>query len=120
MGEFRYPHTCPDIDKNIKAFKDSLEEYLTDLFDYICPPSLVDSNEAQEIKKDYLKYISNEANNCFENVRTVNSDMRDEVEKVLKDGNDRIEELEYTIKELEGKIDDLEEQLDDWRAQYKH
>lgn len=120
MGEFRYPHTCPDIDKNIKAFKDSLEEYLTDLFDYICPPSLVDSNEAQKIKKDYLKYISDEANNCFENVRTVNSDMRDEVERVLDLKNSEIDELNDTIGTLEKRIDDLKEQLDDWRAQYKY
>lgn len=111
MGEFRYPHTCPDIDKNIKAFKDSLEEYLTDLFDYICPPSLVDSNEAQEIKKDYLKYISDQANNCFENVRTVNSNMRDEVEKVLDLKNSEIDELNDTIGTLEKRIEDLEYEL---------
>lgn len=114
MLDFRYHYTCPDIDKNIRNFESSLESLLSDLFSDICPPIFVNSDEACKIKKDYLKYIADEASMYFENVRTVNSDIRDAAEKVVKEGNDRIEELEYTIKELESKIDDLEDQLNEY------
>ena len=111
MREFRYPYTCPDIDKNINAFKSSLEGYLSDLFSEICPPSLIYSDEAWKLKNDYVKFIADDASDYFENVRSINSDMRDDAERVIKERDEQIEELESIISELKDKIEDLEYEL---------
>ena len=67
------------------------------------------------LKEDLVEMIC-ETLNYLENVRTINSDIRNAAEKVVKDSNDRIEELEYFIKDLEDKIENLEEEIDENRT----
>ena len=37
MRKFDYPITCPEIDRNISHFEDSLERSLEDIFEQLCP-----------------------------------------------------------------------------------
>ena len=119
MKTFSYPYTCPDIDRNIESFKDSLELLLNHLSSDL-NPLFYNSPEYKDFILSYKNEVYKIAEPIFENVRDCNSTMRDEIDKHEKELFDRIEELEEEKRILEQQVSDLEDknnflqsQLDD-------
>ena len=101
-----YGNTCPDIDKQIKYFKESLEDYLRDLVDECCP--LLGGEDLNIFVKKWTNAIFGEAEPIFEKIRSTNSDMRKEADKQIealkKDldlAHDQISELRYELDQIE-------------------
>ena len=107
MKTFSYPYTCPDIDRNIESFQDSLESLLNDLSNEL-NPLFYNSPEYKDFIWSYKNDIYRIAEPIFENVRDCNSTMRDEIDKHEKELFDRIEELEEEKRILEQQVSDLE------------
>lgn len=117
MRKFDYPITCPEIDRNINHFEDSLERSLEDIFEQLYP-FVDDSTITAKFQKQWLKEILPYANQLFENVRECNLDMRREAEKIIDDANseidalnDTIKQLEYELRVAENRIDELEDEV---------
>lgn len=89
MG-LHYKWTCPEIDSQIDDFKSYVEEILGD-----CLPNHKDS-----FIKDLVQDITSEFNNLAENLRTCNSNLRDEADIQIEYLEKKVEELEEQIKDL--------------------
>ena len=109
MKTFSYPYTCPDIDRNIESFKDSLESLLNNLSNDL-NPLFYNSPEYEDFILSYKNQVYKIAEPIFENVRDCNSTMRDEIDRHEKELFDRIEELEDEKRNLEQQINDLEKE----------
>lgn len=124
---FRYPNTCPTIDKNIDSFRDALKEFVEEFFNEYNPAirSTLGSHSTQWY--DLLNYkvdeLYNQAEPIFENVRTCNSDMRDEINDVIEGFVDEIGDLERELKdvnyELEKSADRVNELEDELQEAYE-
>lgn len=113
---FDHPHTCPDINKAIESFEDTCKNYLIDILSDACP--LLEGEAKNNIVKRYIEYICNETIDIFEDVRKTNSDIRDEAEKQIdaidtenRDLKDEIEDLYRQLEEKYQEINELENQL---------
>lgn len=116
---FSYPHTCPQIDKNIKEFQSTLSQNLSSLVADLNPPFFA-TKEGVNFIEEWVDILYSSAEPCFEDTRKANSDMRDEVEKVLddiiedRDEYKRLAELwESEADEKDKEIEDLEQRLND-------
>ena len=112
-----YGHTCPYIDRSIRAFKSDIESYLSNMLDDCCP--LLEGKQKEDFIKDYVEQMYNDFEANFEDVRKANEDMRKEAdrqidyaEKKLEDAEKEIKDLNARIEELEGQVPELESQLD--------
>jgi polyhydroxyalkanoate synthesis regulator phasin len=76
-----------------------------------CSPMLVDPQ-----KKAYLDgwvdMIYDESASIFENVRSINEDIRDEANRQITCAEDRADDLESEVTTLEQRISELEGELD--------
>lgn len=118
---FNYGYTCPDINKEIKNFEESLESRLDEIFDELCP-LFSGTNEAIKWRENWKTIIYNDAEPCFESVRDCNSNIRDEAEKQIdavaeerdeyrklyEEAQDRVNELETEVNDLQRTTDDFE------------
>jgi len=98
---FKYPHTCPKIDKEIERAKDSIISSLEDYCLELCPFLTVE--KLRELSKKWGSDLYDQISGAFESTRESNEDMRKEAEH-------QIENLKLRIEELEKEIDDLENQ----------
>ena len=109
MKTFSYPYTCPDIDRNIESFKDSLELLLNHLSSDL-NPLFYNSPEYKDFILSYKNEVYKIAEPIFENVRYCNSAMRDEIDRHEKELFDIIEELEDEKRNLEQQLSDFEKE----------
>jgi len=110
----QFNHTCPYIDSSIDKFKQELYNYLDSILDDACP--LFKGEEKVKFINQNVESIYSEFEDCFEDTRTTNMNMRKEADRVIDEQDSKIGELEAEIKELQEKIDDLEhknEELED-------
>ena len=112
-----YGHTCPDIDRSIKAFKSDIESYLSNMLYDCCP--IFEGKQKEDFIKDYAEQMYNDFEANFEDVRKTNEDMRKEAdrqidysEEKLADSEEEIKDLNTRIEELEGQVSELGSQLD--------
>lgn len=109
--EFR--NTCPEIDDCISDFKYHTENFLKSLIPQFFPSNLLDENhwKYKEFISDNLLDLSSEILPLFEQLRKLNSEMRDSAEKQLNELQETIGELKWQKQELEEKINMLQEEL---------
>jgi len=96
---FKYPHTCPDIDRQISEAKSVLKDYFRDLISDICP--VLGAKELDEIVEKYTKYTYEDLEDIFEKVRSTNEDMREEANRQIESLEDDVSDLQEKIYELE-------------------
>lgn len=111
---FNYPNTCPKIDKNISEFEHVLHNEVEDIIREFCPVISEEFSYISTYKKligRYVNSIYNKAEPIFENVRTCNSDMRDEIEKTIDDFVDEISDLQGEIKDLNYELEKSQEEV---------
>ena len=98
---FDYGYTCPDIDRNISNFKDELEQYLTGVFEELCPVA-----EGTDVMENWvqenMQHFYSIAEDVFEDVRRINEDMRKAADDQIESLEERVSDLEHEIKVLEG------------------
>jgi len=75
-----YRHTCPDIDRSIKAFKSDIESYLVDMLDECCP--MLEGKQREDFVSVYVNQMYND------------------LEEEIKDLNERIEDLESKLDDM--------------------
>ena len=117
--DFYYSWTCPEIDKNIESFRETISDHLDDLINELSP--LFYNTPAKiEYRKDWENAIYNSTEELFENVRKCNSDMRDEAERVVgelieeRDEYKRLSQFwESEVEEKDNIIEDLKQQIQD-------
>jgi len=80
-NSFDFAHTCPKIDKAIAAAKHTIQSYLKDYINDLCP--YIPDEKAIELSNDWGETIYNDISDCFESVRETNEDMRREWCKVV-------------------------------------
>ena len=102
---FDYPHTCPEIDKNIERFEveiNTLKEDLKDVF----------SNCDKDLDTDYIfdtiKGLSQEFKYYAEAIRKTNSDMRYSADKIIDTLSDDVYHLNLEIEDLKQQIEEKE------------
>jgi molecular chaperone DnaK (HSP70) len=115
---FDYRHTCPDIDLQIKNFKETLSDNLIDLISEL-NPMFAGTDKEKEYRDSWVNIIYDSAENCFEGVRKTNEDMRKEAKYQIENLIDELEEAqrlasywESEAEEKDKKISDLEEEVD--------
>lgn len=82
-----YKYTCPEIDSQIDSFKSYIEEILEDSL----------PNHKDSFIKGLIQDITSEFNNLAENLRTCNSNLRDEADSQIEYLEKRVEELEEDL-----------------------
>ena len=117
--DFYYSWTCPEIDKNIQSFRETISDHLDDLINELSP-LFYNTPAKVEYRKDWENLIYNSTEDLFENVRKCNSDMRDEAERVVgelieeRDEYKRLSELwERDSEEKDDIIEELKQQIQD-------
>jgi len=115
---FDYKHTCPDIDLQIRYFKEVLSDKLVDLISEL-NPMFAETNKEREYREGWVESIYDSAENCFEKVRETNQDMRKEAEYQIENLIEELEEArrlanywESEAEEKDRRISDLEEEVD--------
>ena len=122
--DFYYSWTCPEIDKNIQIFRETISDHLDDLINELSP-LFYNTPAKVEYRKDWENLIYNSTENIFENVRKCNSDMRDEADRVVKElmeerdeykrlseeWNRESDEKDDIIEELKQQIQDLKDEM---------
>ena len=112
---FNYPNTCPKIDKNIDNFRDCLKDFIEEFFNGYNPAiqNTLGSYSSQwkELLDSKVDELYNQAEPIFENVRTCNSDMRDEIEKTIDDFVDEIDDLQREIKDINYELEKSQEEV---------
>lgn len=101
-----YKYTCPDIDRNIKTFKNDISNHLESMLDECCP--LLNGKVKEDFIKEYINYIYDDFEQNFEDVRKINEDMRKEADKQIEYAKERVSDIESEITELNNKINELE------------
>ena len=100
-NQFDYPHTCPKIDKAISSAKHTIQSYLKDYINDLCP--YIPDEKVIELSNDWGEQIYNDISDCFEATRETNEDMR--------------KAADYQIDTLVGEISDLNEQIKEYERQ---
>ncbi len=104
-NSFDFPYTCPKIDKAINDCKYTLESYLSDYIEDLCPH--IPNEEVKRISKDWSEQMYEAISDYFEIVRKTNEEMRDEANRQIAYLENRILALEEEIKSLEKQLDDV-------------
>ena len=104
-----YGHTCPDIDRSIKAFKSDIESYLSNMLDDSCP--MLEVKQKEDFIKDYVNQMYKDFESNFEDVRKTNEDMRKEADRQIEYAEEKTSDAEEEIKDLNARIKELEEQV---------
>jgi len=102
-NSFDFAHTCPKIDKAIAAAKHTIQSYLKDYINDLCP--YIPDEKAIELSNDWGETIYNDISDCFESVRETNEDMRREADSQIDRLADEISDLNEQIKDLEHQLE---------------
>jgi uncharacterized coiled-coil DUF342 family protein len=113
---FNYPNTCPRIDKNIKNFQSDLTTHLNALVEEL-NPMFYSTNESWRFIEGFSDIIYNSAEPCFEDTRQSNSDMRDEVEKVIDDIIEERDEYKRLSEEWESEAEQKDTEIENLREE---
>ena len=120
---FQNPNTCPTIDKNIDSFKSDVRNFIEEFFNEYNPAlqNTLGSHSMQwcNIVDSKCDEIYSFAENIFENVRTCNSTMRDEVEYTLKNAESEISNLEFKLDIANREIEDLRDRIKELEEENK-
>lgn len=106
-----FKHTCPIIDKKKEEIKDAIYSQISDLIDELVP--LFEGNSKFNFVRERTGMIYDIVSDRIEELRDLNSDMRDQADTQIKDLEDSIEENEETISDQVDRIEDLEETIKD-------
>lgn len=108
-----YPYTCPQIDRVISGIEEEIEEWFEYITEYV-------KEDDRDNIPNWVKRVSDDVVAHVEDIRKINSDMRDAADKQIKTLQEEIEDLEddlenkgSTIEALEDRIDRLEETISD-------
>ena len=102
--ELNFKQTCPTINSHLSSLKANLEQYFTDILDEMQPN--LDEACKDELVDKYLKLMyDDEISPALEELRDLNSEMRDVA-------NIQLNEIEEEKNEAEKEIAKLEEELD--------
>lgn len=115
-----FKHTCPIIDNKLSEIKDLVYDNIEDIVKDLVP--LFEGTAKYNFVRERSDIIYDIVSDKIEELRSLNSDMRDQAdyqikelegtieenEETISDQVDKIEELEETIKDLEYKISELE------------
>lgn len=96
MANLDFHWTCGDIDSQIESVNEIVKDSIAE---FIAEKSIVD---------DFMTYVKRDIADCFEVLRRVNSDMREQAELQIGRVEERVEELEAEIEGLKGTIMELE------------
>ena len=99
--------TCPDIDRNIDSAKEVLYNFMLEAYKDLNPVigDIPDSDLPPSVKEKAKRdadYLYESLEEIFENVRSVNEDMRRSADKQISDLNDTISDLETEVESLRG------------------
>lgn len=98
-------HTCPDIDRNIKGFKEDIDNLLRDVVTECCP--LFEGEAKDDFIRGHTEYLYGLFQDYFESVRKTNEDMRKQADYQIDKLVDEVDDLRSEIKELEYRIEKL-------------
>lgn len=101
---FKYPHTCPAIDKEIHAARSAIYSFLKDLLEEACP--LLGRAKLNDLSDTYTDSLYDKLESAFETVRKTNEDMRSEAESQIDDLKDALAEANAAVKHLERRIEE--------------
>ena len=109
MGKrsFDYKHTCPEIDSQIKSFKESLSNHLDDLISEL-NPMFAETDKEKEYRDGWVESIYDSAEQCFEGVRKTNEDMRKEAEYQIENLMEELEEAKRLASYWESEAEEKE------------
>lgn len=110
-----FRNTCPEIDDIILDYKYHTEDFLKNLISQFIPTELLDEShwKYKTFIQDSLSDLNFQILPLFENLRKLNSEMRDSAEKQL-------DELQETIGELECRRQELEEEIEMLKYKYEN
>lgn len=112
-----YEWTCPNIDREIDQFKNTIEGYLEDMIDECCP--MLESKQKDNFIKRYVNNIYYEVKYNFEDVRKTNVDMREKADKQIDQLESEIEDMENELEDRDNQITDLEGQVFELESKLK-
>jgi hypothetical protein len=107
---FDYRYTCPEIDKEIDNFKESLSDHLIDLISEL-NPMFAETNKEQKYREDWVKIIYDSVEGCFEGVRRANEDMRKEAESQIENLTEELEEAKKLAIYWESEADEKDREI---------
>ena len=100
---FDYPNTCPKIDSAISEAKEQMESYIEDILIDAC--GLLPDKTRRELAADYAKELYRRIEDAFEEVRTTNTDIRDEADRQIGRLKDELESLGHELKEARSMLE---------------
>ena len=104
--ELDFKQTCPTINTNLKSISEWIEQYLGDLIDDIQPN--ISEDYKSEMTDKYFKLIfTEEVETNIEELRDLNSEMRDKANDQLTDLRDDLNNAEKRIEELEEELSNI-------------
>lgn len=106
---FDFPYTCPNIDKSLDGLKSDIENNFIDMIKECCP--ILPDHTLNEFIKPYVDSLFDTISINFEDVRSLNSDMRDDAEKQINSIHEEKEDLIERVQILEDRIYDLEHEI---------
>ena len=108
---FDYRYTCPEIDKEINSFKESLSDHLIDLISEL-NPMFAETDKEKKYREDRVRVIYDSAENCFEGVRRANEDMRKEAERQVQELIEEFEEAKRLAIYWESEVDEKDREIE--------
>lgn len=102
-----FRHTCSEIDKEIENFDHWLKDPLSKLVRDVVYHATDEDFNAEDYITEYHSEIKKLSLECFETVRKLNEDMRDQANKQISDLEGEIEELKIEIDNLNDEVDSL-------------
>lgn len=129
MSKFEYKHTCPDIDASIILAENCINQHITSFIELHL--GLISRQKSEDLAKEFTAELCSEINSCFEDVRTCNSNMRDEADRQIASWVEDLDDAEYKVKNLEmecsrlgdiiqdlkSEIEDLKQEVEDLNTQ---
>ena len=109
-----YQYTCPLIDEQIKISKIATAEQIKDMITELNPVLFerLDSDELDQYVKSLTEKFYDTIEPCFEKVRSINEDMREEA-------STQIDDLDELNSELDERCDELENLLERYYSKTK-
>jgi|LakMenEpi03Aug12_release.lakeMendotaPanAssembly.Ray.scaffolds.fasta_scaffold1353846_2 hypothetical protein len=106
-----FKHTCPIIDSKLSDIRELVYNNIEDLVNSLVP--LFEGNAKYNFVRERSDIIYNIVSERIEELRDLNSDMRDQADTQIKDLEDSVYENEETISDQADKIEELEETIKD-------
>lgn len=99
---FDYPNTCPRIDKQISNAKNVIYRFVESLLEEACP--LLSPETLRQLASDNADSLYRDLEDCFEEVRSTNEEMRREADRQISKLHDEVSNLEADVERLEREV----------------